>query len=276
MNVFLEKAARFVAPLIIKKGQIDRVAKGALAGIKIRVHDPKESMVFRLYAPTWEQDHFELISRLKAGGLLPSSGAILCDIGANIGIYSCWLNRLFQGDCTIHAFEPLPDALERLHDVLKLNEVKGVSIVEKAVADKIGEVTFFQGAHHSSGSIVNKSGTGSLTVKTTTLDDYFLGDDPKPLPHFMKIDIEGGGVFALPGMMEVVRRASPLILMDSHSPDEDRAIGEFLKQLNWQAYRVDTCKWVTDQNATSPDPDGVWGTMLLCSNEMVERVKNNI
>lgn len=276
MSVLINKLARFAAPLIIKKGQIENIKKGEFSGIKMRVHDPKEAMMFRLCAATWEQDHFKFIRRLKTSELLPKTDAVMCDIGANIGLYSYWLSSLFQGNCRIHAFEPLPEAIERLHDLLRLNEVKNVSVIEKALADKTGEVTFFRGRHHSSGSIVNDSGADSFSVETTSLDDYFLGSEPKTLPHFMKVDIEGGGVFALPGMMEVVRQASPLILIDSHNPEEDRAIGEFLKQLEWHAYRLNTGKFVTDLNKTHPSPNGVWGTMLLCSGKIVESVRSTV
>jgi len=273
MHFVFTKAARFIAPFLFRKGEIFSLKTGELAGIKIRVNDPRESMQFRLHGPTWEQDHFEFIRRLFDGGVIPGSRAVICDIGAHIGIYSSWLDRLYRGDCVIHAFEPLPEAMERLKDGLKLNDIRSVSAVQAALAGKTGEVEFFLGCHHSSSTIVKQSGAASFKVNSIALDDYFLGADPKPLPHFMKIDIEGGGIFAMAGMLEVARRCSPVIMMDSHNPDEDRAIGQFLRQLDWQAYRLDTRQWVVNHDAASPDPQGVWGTMLLCSREKAERVR---
>ena len=273
MNRTLSRVGRIVAPLFFKSGQIFSLEKGELAHIKVRVQDPKEAMYFRIHGPTWEQDHFDFIKRLRKGGLIPDSDAVICDVGANIGLYSFWFDYFYKGHCVVHAFEPLPEAVERLRDGLKINGIEAVRVVAAAVADKTAEVEFFQGRHHSSGTIVQKAGVDSFKVKSISIDDYFLGAEPKPLPHFMKIDIEGGGVFALKGMLEVVRRSQPVILMDSHNLDEDRAIGEFLKQLDWQAYRLNTSTWVADKDATSPDSKGVWGTLLLCSNEAAEKVR---
>jgi FkbM family methyltransferase len=273
MMALLKKFLKFIAPIILKKGNIEYFSKGHLSGLKTRIVDTKESMMFRLIAPTWEKDHFDFIMLLISGRLIPEKGPVICDIGANVGTYTCWFNKTFNGDCTIHSFEPLPEAVDRLKDAIELNEVKSAKVIEKAVANENGKVTFYLGQHHSSGSITKDTNHSSIIVKTQKLDDYFFSSEEMPLPNFMKIDIEGGAVHALPGMLDVAKKASPLILIDSHNPDEDRAICNFLDELSWSAFRLDTHTWVENINTTHPDPEGVWGTMLLCNNELVEDVK---
>ena len=45
------------------------------------------------------------------------------------------------------------------------------------------------------------------------------------------MDIEGAGVFALKGCDQCLRIKRPIFLMESHTPEEDGAVGNLLREL---------------------------------------------
>ena len=97
----------------------------------------------------------------------------------------------------------------------------------------------------------------------TTLDSFFAGKTNRRAPAFIKFDIEGGGTDALPGCRQLFREARPFVLIESHMPEEDRAISNVLCEFNYYGYRLNNRKWVKKPDAIHPEEDGVWGTVLL-------------
>jgi FkbM family methyltransferase len=194
---------------------------------------------------------------------------IFCDIGANVGSYSLWLASLKESRGTVYAFEPTPASANELRKNILANQLKNIELIEKACSDNTGTVDFFIGQDHHSSSLNSEWAKGGqphvdkITVETITLDDFFLSDH-RALPDFIKMDIEGGAVFALPGCRKLVRQKQPIFFIESHTPDEDRAIGDFMLEHQYEGYRISNHRWVADKTKTHPDPDGVWGSILLC------------
>ncbi|MDB9489685.1 hypothetical protein PN478_03980 [Dolichospermum circinale CS-534/05] len=56
-------------------------------------------------------------------------------------------------------------------------------------------------------------------------------------------------------------------MVESHIPDEDKAISDLVVRHNYQAYRLNNRKWVTEIHDTFPNPEGIWGTLLLVPNK---------
>ncbi len=90
----------------------------------------------------------------------------------------------------------------------------------------------------------------------TTLDTFFAPDTGRPTPHFIKMDIEGGGTFALPGCGRILAENRPFVLIESHTPDEDRAISNVLCGFNYRGYRLDDRRWVRSQPRSTPTERG--------------------
>jgi FkbM family methyltransferase len=269
----IRKAFQISFFLVCCRNGVYRHKRGALRGLSFRISRIND-ISLEFVSGKWEGNHFEFISRLRDSGIIPKERAVICDIGANVGLYSAWFDRLYAGNCLTYAFEPSPAVVPLLSETLELNHVHSVTIVRQAVADKRGTITFFTGTHHSTGSIfpVPQNRTGSIVVETISLDEFFFNGLPRPLPHFIKIDIEGAGTLAFPGGNRVFREAEPIVLMDCHSTDEDAAVGRFLKQNGWSAFRLNTGKWVENLDATAPVENGVWGTMALCPPGKISRM----
>jgi hypothetical protein len=101
------------------------------------------------------------------------------------------------------------------------------------------------------------------TVVVTTLDAFFNHETGRQPPAFIKIDIEGGGTLALPGARRLFAENRPFCLIESHTPAEDRAISNLLRNFDYRGYRLDDHRWVLNPENTHPDPHGVWGTLVL-------------
>ena len=62
-------------------------------------------------------------------------------------------------------------------------------------------------------------------------------------------------------------------LNSSHSCEEDAAIGVFARSERFDAYRVSDARWVFQTAATYPNPNGIWGTLLLVPRERTAEVR---
>ena len=98
-----------------------------------------------------------------------------------------------------------------------------------------------------------------------TLDSFAA--EQGHVPAFVKIDIEGGGTHALPGMMTLLKTARPYLLVESHTPNEDRAISNAILEAGYHAWRVSDGCWIRKPEAIFPDPEGIYSTMFLVPHE---------
>jgi FkbM family methyltransferase len=168
-------------------------------------------------------------------------------------------------------------------DVLKknidINEFRNVEIVEAACSEYTGTVEFYLGQNHHTSSILDSwagnSLTGTLTrVNSISIDDFFRDKNIGKYPDIIKMDIEGAGIYALKGCHHCLQVKRPLILMESHTPDEDDAIGTVLVNYNYDAFRINDHKWILYKDRNYQDVNGVWGTMLLIPAEKKQAFKN--
>jgi hypothetical protein len=94
---------------------------------------------------------------------------------------------------------------------------------------------------HASGGMGKVAGSAGrddkyeseLTVPGVSLDD-FVYHQGNPPPGVVKMDIEGGEVLALSGMLRVLSEARPLLLMELHGPESCRAAWETLNSAGYQ------------------------------------------
>ena len=119
-----------------------RVAAGDLAGYTIQL----DMQVDKDYwLGTYET---ELQSALHH--LVPP-GAVIYDVGANIGYVSLLLAKAAGDKCKVFAFEALPSNIKQLERNVQLNRMgSSITIVPVAVTDRQGKVNFLI---HASGGM---------------------------------------------------------------------------------------------------------------------------
>jgi len=178
--------------------------------------------------------------------LLLQDGEVIFDIGANIGFTVQRFFSILQGQCYVHAFEPMPRNCEFLRRNTESLPPDRVVLVEAAVGKTDGQASFLDNLQHGALSRVSSSITPdsphwesywqqheTVTVPMVTLDSY-LSEHPQVRPTFLKIDVEGAAAEVLAGAGDLLSRFKPAIMCEYHS-DQERA--DTHRALATQGYR---------------------------------------
>jgi FkbM family methyltransferase len=195
--------------------------------------------------------------------LFIKEGMIVADIGANIGYFSRFLSSKVGKSGKVFAFEPIPSTFKRLTDTIALNKLENLTPIEAAVSDANKKLKIFLSHTHYMASLDGKwAGESSTEIEVTgvTLDAYFANINR--YPDFIKMDIEGGGVFALSGMKNCIVKNEPVLFLESHTPQEDLAIGSILQILPYNVYRVGDSRDVKYLDRDYKDEFGIYGTVV--------------
>jgi FkbM family methyltransferase len=172
---------------------------------------------------------------------LVPAGAVVYDVGANIGYVSLLLAKAAGEAGKVFAFEALPSNVEQLRRNVELNGMEGrVAVVSKAVAQASGPVRFLVHASGGMGKAVGSAGRdgayqSQVTVDGISLDEFVYGQGNPP-PQVVKMDIEGGEVLALPGMRRLLAEARPVMLMELHGSESGRAAWEALTAAGYEIH----------------------------------------
>jgi FkbM family methyltransferase len=149
----------------------------------------------------------EMVARL----LRPDSNCL--DVGCHIGSFlSLLLHHAPKGKHM--AFEALPEKAERLR-----RKFPDVEIVQGAVGEQPGEITFYRDLTHSGYSGMNVQSDAhkleEVKVRCDTLDNLVPADRHI---DFMKVDVEGAEVLVFRGARKLIARCKPPILFEC-TPD---------------------------------------------------------
>jgi FkbM family methyltransferase len=258
---------------LYKEGNYYRVWFGKLRGLKSYY---RRDINLHTLIGRWETENINALDRAARKLGLNNKDIVIAAVGANMGYYTMYFAKYFSPRSRIYAFEPSLSILDVLKNNIAANHFDNVEVVDAACSEKTGTVEFYIGHNHHSSSVLDSWGdnlaSGTLTtVKAVSLDDFFGITKNGAYPDLIKMDIEGGGVYALKGCERCLKIKRPLMLMESHTGAEDGAIGYVLRQFNYEAFRIETSKWVLHKDRDYQDADGVWGKMLLIPAEKKEQ-----
>ncbi len=171
---------------------------------------------------------------------------IIYDIGANIGFLTLMFARRTGVNGYVYAFEALPENVIRLRQNVELNEYQDrVTVVPAAVLDKEGEAEFWIGPSDAMGKVQGSAGRDSvdypekLHVQGISIDG-FIETSGSPLPDIIKMDIEGGEVLAIPGMVNLLQEKQPLLLIELHGSQSAKVCWHELIELGYRICRMET------------------------------------
>jgi FkbM family methyltransferase len=162
-------------------------------------------------------------------------GAVVLDVGANVGISAMMMARWCGSEGHIYAFEPSPTPKKLLAQHLELNGLADrVTISECALSDAEGTATFYASGI-SGKSALSKANIGqeseAVKVPVTTIDSYCEANKIKP--SLIKIDVEGFEFKVLNGARKTMKEVRPRILVELHP-------------MFWPALGIDTA-WAASQ-----------------------------
>jgi len=170
---------------------------------------------------------------------LLTPGAVIFDIGANIGITTQRFHALLSGACVVHAFEPVPRNIQLLRRNCAAFGDR-VKIVEAAVGAQNGRTTFDDNTDHGA---LSRISDGTITaqrdcqfwrhyrtfeVNLLTLDQY-CADHSGVLPSFIKLDVEGAAGLVLQGGKGILRQKKPVLSVSFHNDDEISKVLEIIR-----------------------------------------------
>jgi len=182
----------------------------------------------------YTEPEFALLPRLC------KKNAVSIDIGANIGLYSYYMQR---HSAAVVAFEPLPQMQKRLTRLLKDYRV---SIHAVALSASQGQCEIRLPRGNPAWATIDPNNTLALAgrieidmqmVPTRRLDDYQFRN-----VGFMKIDVEGHEELVLHGGSETITRSRPNLLIEIEERHNHGAIGRvaiFLAALGYRGYFLD-------------------------------------
>lgn len=143
------------------------------------------------------------------------SDTLFFDIGANIGWYSIYFDKRFEG-LQIHAFEPVKPAYEQFLKNMALNRSGPIHANNFGIADKNGKVDFFVCpsllAASSLADTVPIPDKIKVRGEIRRLDDYCTANDI--LPDFIKCDVEGAEMLVFKGAQRVLSEARPVVMTE--------------------------------------------------------------
>jgi FkbM family methyltransferase len=165
-----------------------------------------------------------------------TQGSIVFDLGGHVGFYTLLASELVGSDGKVFVFEPVPRNLFYLKEHLRLNRARNVAVVEAAVSDRSGVVSFSEGPTSSMGHIVATK--GNLQVKAVALDEL-ISKGEIPTPDYMKIDIEGAEVLALSGAITMLAKSHPTIFLATHGSSIHQECCRLLRSLHYEVQPID-------------------------------------
>jgi len=222
-GTLLGRILRLPLSLIPSEAEV-RILKGPLRGKKwIKGAGPNA-----YWFGTYE------VERLRALANAVSPGAVVYDVGANVGIYSLLVSLLAGPSGMVYAFEPLERNLLYLRRHLTLNKIQNCVVLEAAVCNREGTRSF--SAASWSSSMAHLSADGEISVPTTSLDSCIYGERRFRPPDILKIDVEGAEMEVLEGATRALTEFHPAIFLEIHGTQLHADCRAFLLE---KRYRIE-------------------------------------
>lgn len=166
------------------------------------------------------------VARVRAFAGAVNHGAVVYDVGANVGIYSLVASSRVGVSGRVYAFEPLDRNLRYLRRHIMLNNLQNCTVVEKAVCNEEGTRRFSVAAWEPSMSRLSPD--GEILVPSTTLDNCVYGEERLRPPDIIKIDVEGAEFEVLEGATRALTEFHPTVFLEIHGTQLHADCRDFL------------------------------------------------
>jgi FkbM family methyltransferase len=167
----------------------------------------------------------------------PAPGAVVVDVGANIGCFALAVARVIGPAGRVICCEPVPENVACLRLTLAANGIENCTVVATAVGEQAGQLALNLGPGCGVHSAVQWEGAPALEVPVTTLDQLVTDLDLARV-DFIKIDTEGMEADVLRGAAATIHRDRPQIAAAAYHRAGDLELLTGLLQDLEPAYRV--------------------------------------
>lgn len=167
------------------------------------------------------------------------------DIGANIGVYSFFLESVLKSGLTIHAFEPSPDLASIAKQIAKNNSLS-YQVEQLAIGGSCGSAALYLSQKtDSSNSLLKgfRKSTKSIDVAVETVDSYCkkIG----LVPSLIKIDTEATEPDVILGSSEIIKKNRPWIICEVLAGRTETSLMEVMKVHDYYYYQINnSMSWI--------------------------------
>jgi FkbM family methyltransferase len=149
------------------------------------------------------------------------SGKVFMDIGAYIGDTTILFLKKYNPS-HILAYEPVEENILRLKETIRGNNgMDKITVIEKGISDKEGELDIYVDPQRLSSSSINSFVVNSQfdkkRISLTTIDKECKGK----VIGLIKMDIEGAESSAIQGALETIKRDKPVLLISLYHTGKD-------------------------------------------------------
>jgi len=181
-------------------------------GQRIMIRNPRHSLIGRemFLNGIWEPEVTKYICPRIAQGMT------VIDVGADIGYYTLLFAKRVGTEGRVIAFEPIPSAIEKLEQNIRLNGYTNVTVCHYALFSSSGHAILESPFQLSR---INPAKTTSekkdIQVQTRVFDECVSNLKVQRI-DLVKIDVEGAELDVLHGMRHSLERYHPALLIEVH------------------------------------------------------------
>jgi FkbM family methyltransferase len=161
-------------------------------------------------------------------------GALVVEVGANIGAHTVELSGRAGPDGEVHAFEPQRIVFQALCANLALNQCANVHARQAAVGEQVGTCVIpaiDPMTRTNYGGVSPRGVTVGEIVPVITLDSLDL-----PACHLLKVDVEGMEVEVLKGAEGLIETYRPIMYLENDRADRSEELLTLVERLDYKAY----------------------------------------
>ena len=217
-------ARKTFARVVTLDGNVVAIESGPLKGVKLVISEHVSHAHI--------SGKYELETQLALDRLI-SPGFVCYDLGASVGYLSLLMSLKARH---VYSFEPAAHAIAEFRRHIAANDLRNITIVEKAVSDCERTVEFGLTDNAYGSRIVEPGTSNSLEIMTTTLDVFGASH---PRPDFLKIDVENEEGRVLEGARTILRENRPTICCELHSVEAAQAVETILHEYGYKILTMD-------------------------------------
>ncbi len=257
---FAGKLARFAIHRLYQLRHADNkpVTYRLPGNVEIELYPEGEIAEFLDFKSLFEQTELSLVARYLTPGMK------MIDVGANIGLYSIFGQKLVGETGTVWSFEPSLETFQRLERNLALNHCGQVKSFRIALSDREDASLLLKNDKGFGDAyrylVADTDGTASQglaaePVRVTTLDQWTHANHVAAV-DFLKIDVEGGEYRMLLGARCLLQSSPDLVILFESDPEwceraacRQQDSFEILKSLGFRlhAWNRRSKQWSTDE-----------------------------
>ena len=155
-------------------------------------------------------------------------GGVFFDIGANIGLFSIYIANK-RSDVSFYCFEPETHAHQCLSETSKTLRNTKINIFNYAVGELESTLPLFKSSKNDGGhSLVHDWSEKNVEKDSDYVEvinlDNFIEKENIPAPDVVKIDVEGYELNVLKGMINIIKKFKPVLLIETNNEDVVREL----------------------------------------------------